>query len=373
MAARPRLALNPRACDRCGRCLPACHLNAIRVGRAYIMVDWARCDGCLACAKVCDRGAIASAAGPVNRPRATASAKAATGKALTSAGSTPRARSMAESASTAVGGKKVTGKTAVGKTATGKATGWKPAAGNASHSVTVGNFTWTILEAAAMLSVTFAAFMAKELLLASDIIRALPAEALVPVRAFALAAFYAVQVWLLRFLVRRREGSFADALGLSRQGAGPGEVAQSVGLVVGGLIATRVIATLYGVLTREFGLMPGAGADTITHVFGTSGGGLALAGFMLVAVGPFVEECVFRGALLRGLEARIGAWPAIIVQAVLFAAFHRSWWLLFPMTVLGVALGWLAHERKSLWPAIALHASYNALTIGAIVWLIASR
>lgn len=94
-----------------------------------------------------------------------------------------------------------------------------------------------------------------------------------------------------------------------------------------------------------------------------------LAAVMLVLVGPFVEECVFRGALMRGLEARIGAWPAIIAQAVLFAAFHRSWWLLFPMTVLGVALGWLAHERKSLWPAIALHAAYNSLTVGAVVWL----
>lgn len=343
MATRPRLFLNPRACDRCGRCLPACHLNALRVGRAYIMVDWARCDGCMACVRACDRGAIAiaSAAGAAaGRVRAPTPAKGAAVKvavAHTTAGSTPRSRSIV------------------------------------AHSVTVGSFTWTILEAAAMLSVTFAAFMAKELLLASDVVRALPAEALVPVRAFALAAFYAVQIWLLRFLVRRRGGSFADALGLSRQDAAFGEIAMSVGLVAGGLVATRVIATLYGVLTREFGLMPGAGADTITHVFGTSGGGLALAGFMLIAVGPFVEECVFRGALLRGLEARIGAWPAIIAQAVLFAAFHRSWWLLFPMTVLGVALGWLAHERKSLWPAIALHAAYNALTVGAIAWLLVSR
>jgi len=319
------------------------------------MVDWARCDGCCACVKACDRGAITHAAGAaVHRPRAATSGKAASDKAVAAPGSTPRSRSIAE-------------------TKASKAKAGKSPSAKSSHSITVGSFTWTILEAAAMLSVTFAAFMAKELLLASDIVRALPAEALVPVRAIALAAFYAVQIWLLRFLVRRRDGSFADALGLSRQEAAFGEIAQSVGLVLAGLVATRVIATLYGVVTREFGLMPGAGADTITHVFGTSGGGLALAGFMLIVVGPFVEECVFRGALLRGLEARIGAWPAIVAQALLFAAFHRSWWLLFPMTVLGIALGWLAHERKSLWPAIALHAAYNALTIGAIVWLLASR
>jgi membrane protease YdiL (CAAX protease family)/NAD-dependent dihydropyrimidine dehydrogenase PreA subunit len=340
MATRPRLTLNPRACDRCGRCLPACHLNALRVGRAYIMVDWARCDGCMACAKACDRGAIAGTqAARASGSKPKASAKGAGSKSAvagTGAGATPRARSAAV------------------------------------RSVTVGHFTWTILEAAAMLSATFAAFMAKELLLASDIVRALPSEALVPVRALALAGFYLVQIWLLRFLVRRRDGTFADALGLTRQVATFGEIAQSVGLVAGGLVATRVIATLYGVVTREFGLMPGAGGDTVTRVFGTSGGGLVLAGFMLIAVGPFVEECVFRGALLRGLEARIGAWPAIVLQALLFAAFHRSWWLLFPMTVLGIALGWLAHERKSLWPAIALHAAYNALSVAVIVWFLAA-
>lgn len=368
MTSQARLTLNPRACDRCGRCLPACHLNALRVGRAYIMVDWARCDGCMACVKVCDRGAIGSAGAAAARPKPVARAKSASeksagGKAgVGAASTTPRARSIAE---------RLTGTFAGGKPAAGaSAAGTSAFSGTSAHSITVGGFTWTILEAAAMLSVTFAAFMAKELLLASEFVRALPSEALVPVRAIALAAFYAVQIWLLRFLVRRREGSFADALGLSRQKAAFGEMVVSVGLVVGGLVATRVIATLYGVVTREFGLMPGAGADTITRVFGTSGGGLALAGFMLIAVGPFVEECVFRGALLRGLEARIGAWPAIIAQAVLFAAFHRSWWLLFPMTVLGVALGWLAHERKSLWPAIALHAAYNALTVAVVVWFL---
>lgn len=331
MTSRARLVLNPRACDRCGRCLPACDQNAIRVGRAYIMVDWSRCDGCMKCVRACDRGAIGSAATDAATRARTATHAKAVAPVKSTAAATPRSLS--------------------------------------AHSVTVGGFTWTILEAAAMLSVTFAAFMVKELFLASDVVRALPSEVVVGARAFALAVYYAVQVGLLRYLVRRRDGSFGDALGLTRQHESVGDIATSVGLVAGGLVVTRVIATLYSMITRSLDLMPSAGADTITHVFGTSVGGLALAAVMLVLVGPFVEECVFRGALMRGLEARIGAWPAIITQAVLFAAFHRSWWLLFPMTVLGVALGWLAHERKSLWPAIALHAAYNSLTVGAVVWL----
>ncbi len=333
MTVRTRLVLNPRACDRCGRCLGACDRNAIRVGRAYIMVDWSRCDGCMACVRVCDRGAIASAANDAAaRARTATKPVKGTQPPAKPAATTPRSLS--------------------------------------AHAVTVGGFTWTILEAAAMLSVTFSAFMVKEVFLASDVVHAMPAEVLVGIRALALAVYYVVQVLVLRYLVQRRGGTFADALGLSPQHAPASEVAASAGLVLGGLVATRVIATLYSQITSSLGLMPQAGADTITRVFGTSAGGLVLAAVMLVVVGPFVEECVFRGALLRGLEARIGAWPAIVVQAVLFAAFHRSWWLLLPMTVLGIALGWLAHERRSLWPAIALHAAYNSLTVGAVVWLL---
>lgn len=216
-----------------------------------------------------------------------------------------------------------------------------------------------------MLSVTFAAFMAKELVLSGSTVQALPAEGLVAVRALVLAAYYAVQMAVLRWLVRRRGGEFADALGLRTSGGGWRGVLASAGSVVAGLVVTRLVATVYGLATREFGITPDTTA--VTRVFGTTPGGLALAALMVVLVGPYVEECVFRGALLRGLEARIGAWPAIIVQALLFAVFHRSWWLLFPMSALGIVLGWLARERGSLWPAIALHAAYNAITVAAVV------
>ncbi len=74
---------------------------------------------------------------------------------------------------------------------------------------------------------------------------------------------------------------------------------------------------------------------------------------------------MFRGALLRGLSSRLGMWPSVLIQAALFAALHRSLWLFAPMLVLGIVLGWLAESRQSLWPPIALHALYNAITVVA--------
>jgi len=228
-------------------------------------------------------------------------------------------------------------------------------------------FTWTLTEAAAMLAVTLAAFMVREVALASDAMRSLPGDTLVFARTGLLAGYYLVQIAVLWRLIGRRGGVFGDALGLRTRDADRSAILRSAGLVVGALVVTRVLATLYGLLTRVLGTTPDT--SSVTRTFGTSTLGLVLAALMLVVVGPFVEECVFRGALLRGLKARIRAWPAIVAQALLFAAFHRSWWLVVPITILGLALGWLAHSRRSLWPAIALHASYNALTFAAVVWI----
>ena len=338
------LVLNPKRCTHCGRCAPACPHGALKVGRAYIRVDAARCDGCGACARVCAPGAVRLAgASRTTSVGAGARPAAKARKHVALPAETPRARS-ADAA--------------------------PPAPAPHPRARVKGApapFTWTLTEAAAMLAVTLAAFMLRELALASDTVQSVPGETLVLARAGLLAVYYAVQLAVLWRLISRRGGVFADAVGLRVPGASPRSVAGSVGIVTGALIVTRVLATLYGLLTRELGTTPDISA--VTRTFGTTTLGLALAALMLVVVGPFVEECVFRGALLRGLEARIGAWPAIVAQALLFAAFHRSWWLLVPITILGLALGWLAHTRRSLWPAIALHASYNALTFAAVVWV----
>jgi membrane protease YdiL (CAAX protease family) len=215
-----------------------------------------------------------------------------------------------------------------------------------------------------MLSVTFSAFVVKETLSASDAMQSVPAELATPARIGVLALYYAVQVAVLVWLVRRRGGEPAAALGLSGRAFTVTGALASAGLVAGGLVITRLLASAYAYLTRLWGLMPAEGAD-LPSLFGADATGFVLAVLMVVLVGPLVEEAVFRGALLEGLAARFGAWPAIVAQAALFAALHRSLWLLFPTFALGIVLGYLAHERESLWPPIVLHSLYNAITVAA--------
>jgi hypothetical protein len=227
-----------------------------------------------------------------------------------------------------------------------------------------GGFQWTLLEALAMLSVTFSAFTAKETLAQWSGLDTLAPGLETAARVGMLGLYYVIQVGVLVWLVRRRGGEPAAALGLRPVDRTVRHGLASAGLVVAGLVATRLIASVYAYVTRELGMMPSSMTDLPT-LFGSDTTGFVLAVLMVVLVGPVVEEAVFRAALLEGLAARWGAWPAIVVQALLFAAFHRSVWLLFPTFVLGVVLGWLAHERESLWPPIIMHGLYNAITVAA--------
>lgn len=227
-----------------------------------------------------------------------------------------------------------------------------------------GGFQWSLLEAAAMLSVTFSMFMVKEVISLSSWVASLEAPVQLPVRVLVLALYYAVQVGVIVWLVRRRGGEPLRALGIAHEQHSFGQVARSTGLVVVGLVVTRLLASLYAFITRELGLLPQSATD-LPALFGSGEAGFLLALLMVVVIGPTVEELVFRGALQEGLAARFGVWPAIIVQAALFAAFHRSWWLLVPTFILGVVLGWLAEDRDGLWPPIVLHALYNAITVVA--------
>jgi hypothetical protein len=120
---------------------------------------------------------------------------------------------------------------------------------------------------------------------------------------------------------------------------------------------------VYGLAVRSAGFAPDS--PTLLRTFGAGTTGLVLAAVLVVFVGPIVEELVFREVLLKGMLPRFGAPAAIGVQALIFAALHRSLWLFVPMVVLGAALGWLAKARGGVRPAIAVHAAYNAITVAA--------
>jgi hypothetical protein len=82
----------------------------------------------------------------------------------------------------------------------------------------------------------------------------------------------------------------------------------------------------------------------------------------LVVCAPLTEECLFRGFLLRGLEASpIGPWGAIGVTSVLWAAAHFQYEApeLLIVFAVGILLGLARLRTRSLYPCILLHALMN--------------
>ncbi len=81
---------------------------------------------------------------------------------------------------------------------------------------------------------------------------------------------------------------------------------------------------------------------------------------LALAIVPGVcEELTFRGFVLSGLRAGLRPFAAILVTAVLFAAFHFMLFRFGVTVVLGVMLGYVCWRTGSLGPAVLIHAMHN--------------
>jgi membrane protease YdiL (CAAX protease family) len=98
-----------------------------------------------------------------------------------------------------------------------------------------------------------------------------------------------------------------------------------------------------------------------------------------VVVAPIAEEFFFRRVLqgwFEGLEAkashRAGRTPTgrlpVAASALVFALAHLEHGLgWIPLVFFGLAVGWLARQRGSLFPGIVVHALFNAVSVGLLL------
>jgi membrane protease YdiL (CAAX protease family) len=80
------------------------------------------------------------------------------------------------------------------------------------------------------------------------------------------------------------------------------------------------------------------------------------------------EELFYRGPLQTALARRLPAALALLVGAFLFAAAHLDVQGLLFRTLLGVLLGWIVLRGGSLFPAIVLHTTADAVHFGILAW-----
>lgn len=91
---------------------------------------------------------------------------------------------------------------------------------------------------------------------------------------------------------------------------------------------------------------------------------LGLLGICVAA--PLCEEVLFRGALLSEKLRTGTVTTAVVVNGVLFAAFHQNPISLVPLSFVGMFLAHLIVMTDAIWSAIFAHAILNAFN-GVVV------
>lgn len=85
----------------------------------------------------------------------------------------------------------------------------------------------------------------------------------------------------------------------------------------------------------------------------------------LAVVPALCEELFFRGYALSGLRGSLGKTGSVVVVAIAFGMTHYSAQRLVTTTALGLLLGLLVVQYRSIWPAMIAHFLHNAISVTA--------
>jgi hypothetical protein len=100
---------------------------------------------------------------------------------------------------------------------------------------------------------------------------------------------------------------------------------------------------------------------------------MAALGVLVVLLGPFCEELVFRGFLMPLLVRSLSALPGIVLAAALFGCmhgpeYHWSWRHVLLIGLAGVAFGYARYAARSTTAAALMHATFNLTQFAAFLF-----
>ncbi|GIW05857.1 MAG: hypothetical protein KatS3mg060_0662 [Dehalococcoidia bacterium] len=174
----------------------------------------------------------------------------------------------------------------------------------------------------------------------------------------AAIAIYQIGFLGIALVIARRRGGLA-ALGF--RAFPPAALLAVATLLFLGLL----VQIAYGLLLQSLGIGQ-ENPQRIDLLVGATPVSLAIALLSGAVLAPIAEETFFRGLVLTGLIARLGVTGAVAVSSALFAAAHLVPQVIPPIFILGVLLAILRLWSGSLWPPIALHAAFNAISLLAV-------
>ena len=102
--------------------------------------------------------------------------------------------------------------------------------------------------------------------------------------------------------------------------------------------------------------------QTVATIIGDAPGLWAI--LLVFAVAPaIIEELAFRGFILSGMESLRNKWQAIILTSILFGVAHGIIQQTMITFVVGVVLGIIAVQTRSLIPCVLFHAVHNSMAV----------
>jgi membrane protease YdiL (CAAX protease family) len=144
----------------------------------------------------------------------------------------------------------------------------------------------------------------------------------------------------------------------------------ALGLGLAHVLMVLPLVALSGWLIERLWSQP-SGSNPLLELVLTTGDPLALACLAITAVvvAPLFEETLFRGVLLPVLTRHWGAAAGVGLSALVFGLAHLSLGELTPLTLLGLALGWLRLRHGRLGPCVLMHGLWNGLTFLNLILL----
>ncbi len=76
-------------------------------------------------------------------------------------------------------------------------------------------------------------------------------------------------------------------------------------------------------------------------------------------IGPIAEEFLFRGMIYGRLRRAFSVWPAAIISAVAFGAFHANWVQGIYAGALGIVMAIVYEETSTIWASVLMHMLFN--------------
>jgi sodium transport system permease protein len=128
--------------------------------------------------------------------------------------------------------------------------------------------------------------------------------------------------------------------------------------------STWILAHAWFVVQEQWLPMPPPIKQMMQHVTSWLDGSHVLVVVLLLALVPAVcEELFFRGYVLSGVRGALGKVAAVLLVALVFAIFHQSVFRLVVSAALGLLLGLLVVQWRSVWPAVLAHFLHNGLAV----------